>query len=699
MSDLVTFEKQGSIGIITVNNPPVNALSHGVRKGILDCTNQGKADDTVQAMVLHCAGRTFIAGADITEFDKAPKEPWLDTVIENLMNCPKIIVAAIHGTALGGGLETALGCHYRVAVSTAQVGLPEVKLGILPGAGGTQRLPRLIGPEAAAQAIASGDFIPAPKAEKLGVIDKIIDGDVLAGAVKYANTLVADLAPLRKVDEMDDKVKNVKQGVFDELRSDFAKKARGFEAPQRCIDAVEIATKLPIKEGLQKEKEIFMELVQSDQSKAQRHIFFAEREVSKVPDIPKDTPKREIKSAAVLGAGTMGGGIAMNFANAGIPVTVLEVDQEALDRGIGVVRGNYERSAKKGRITQEDVEKRMGLISTTVDYKDIGDADVVIEAVFEEMEIKKEVFTRLDETMKDGAILATNTSTLDVNEIAAVTKRPEDVIGTHFFSPANVMKLLEIVRAEKTSKEVVATTQALTKTIRKVGVVVGVCDGFVGNRMIHPYTREASFLLEEGALPQQVDKVMYDFGMAMGPFAMSDLAGLDVGWRIRKRQAATRPKDERYSAIIDKICEQGRYGQKTGAGVYKYEAGDRTPHPDPEVEEIIINESKEKGIERREISDDEIRDRLLYALVNEGARILEEGIALRSGDIDIIYIYGYGFPVYRGGPMFQADLVGLDKVYARVKEFHKIHGKLWKPAPLLKELGESGGSFTKWSKS
>lgn len=483
------------------------------------------------------------------------------------------------------------------------------------------------------------------------------------------------------------------------MRAQFAKTRRGFEAPQRCIDAVEIATQVPIEEGLKKEREIFSELVASPQSVAQRHIFFAEREVSKIPDIPKDTPVRDIKSAAVIGAGTMGGGIAMNFANAGIPVTVLELDQEALDRGLGVVRKNYENTAKKGRITAEQVEQLTGLITGTTSYDDIGDADIVIEAVFEEMDIKKVVFNKLDEVMKPGAILASNTSTLDVDEIAACTKRPEDVIGTHFFSPANVMKLLEIVRAEKTGKDVVATTLKLAKTIKKVGVVVGVCDGFVGNRMIHPYIREACFLLEEGALPQDVDGAMYKFGMAMGPLAMSDLAGLDVGWRIRKRQAADRPADERYSAVLDKICEQDRYGQKTGAGVYKYEPGNRMPIPDPLVEEIIKKESEAKGIERRALSAEEITERLQYALVNEGAKILEEGIAMRSGDIDVIYIYGYGYPVFQGGPMRYADTVGLDKVYAKVCEFHDRFGKQWEPAPLLKQLAESSGTFSDWKRS
>ncbi|GMU92710.1 MAG: crotonase [Candidatus Hydrogenedentota bacterium] len=695
MAELVSYSRRGPVGFITVDNPPVNALSAGVRKGIVECLDKGLCDADAKALVLICAGRTFIAGADITEFGRPLEDPDLNAVITALENSTKPVIAAIHGTALGGGLETALGCHYRCAAPSAQVGFPEVKLGIVPGAGGTQRLPRLAGVQAALELIPSGDPIPALRAMELGIIDEIID-EKLEGAGMYAETVAAEKRPLRKIRDMDDKLAGARSdpAIFEQARKALAKTKRGFEAPQRCVDCVEAAATLPFDQGLERERQIFVECLMSEQSAAQRHLFFAERQVSKIPDVPKDTPVKKIEKAAVIGAGTMGGGIAMNFANAGIPVCLMDATKEALDRGLDTIRRNYAATVSKGRLTQESMNKRMGLIRPVLTFDEIGDADIVIEAVFEEMDIKKDVFGKLDRYCSSDAILATNTSTLDVNEIADSTSRPESVIGTHFFSPANVMKLLEIVRGAKTSKEVIASTMALAKTIKKVGVLVGVCDGFVGNRMIHGYIREALFLLEEGALPQQVDKVLYEFGMPMGPFQMSDLAGLDVGWRIRKRQAATRPMDERYSAVADKLCERGRFGQKTGAGFYRYEGGDRTPIPDPEVEALILAESKEKGITRRDITDQEILERCVYPLINEGARILEEGIALRSSDIDVIYIYGYGFPVYRGGPMFYADTVGLDKVYRRVCEFHKQHGKLWEPAPLLERLAREGKSFT-----
>lgn len=693
MSAVVSYRAEGNVGVITIDSPPVNALSAAVRQGILDALYLGLGDAAAESLVLICAGRTFIAGADITEFDKPPENPWLDEVIAAFEASPKPIVAAIHGTALGGGLETALGCHYRVAVASARCGLPEVTLGIVPGAGGTQRLPRLIGPEPALEIIASGVPVAAPRALELGLLDAIVEGDLLAGAVAYARGLGAVAKPLRRVRDRTDKLSGLDPGLFDVARGLYAKKQRGFNAPQRAIECVEIATQMDIEEGLKRERAIFDLCLRSDQSAAQRHIFFAERAAGKIPDVPKDTPVLAIKSAAVIGAGTMGGGIAMNFANAGIPVFLMDAAQAGLDKGLAVIAKNYASGVRKGRMTQEKMDATMALITPTLAYGDLSEVDIVIEAVFEEMEIKRAVFQELDAVCKPAAILATNTSTLDVNEIASTVSRPEQVIGLHFFSPANIMKLLEIVRGDKTSKEVIATSFALSKAIRKVGVLVGVCDGFVGNRMVHPYIREALFLLEEGATPQQVDNAIYNFGMAMGPHAMSDLAGLDVGWRIRKRQAATRPPEERYCDIADKICEQGHYGQKTGRGFYIYDPATRQASPDPEVEALCAAESARKGIVRRAITDEEIVERCIYALVNEGARILEEGIALRSSDIDVIYVYGYGFPAYRGGPMHYADAIGVDKVYARVCAFHEEYGILWEPAPLLKRLAESGGTF------
>ncbi len=698
MSEVVTYNADGNVGIITVDSPPVNALSLAVRRGILEAAKTGIADDSVQALVLICTGRTFIAGADITEFDKAPESPWLDEVIDLIEGAAKPVVAAIHGTALGGGLETTLACHYRVAVPSARCGLPEVSLGIVPGAGGTQRLPRLIGPEAALDMIASGIPVKASKALELGLLDHIVEGELLPGALAFARNLIEEGKGPRRIREMSDKVQDVNAAIFEAARKLYGKKRRGFNAPQRAIDCVEIATKTDIDAGLAKEREIFEACLHSDQSKAQRHIFFAERTATKIPDVPRDTPVRDIKSAAIIGAGTMGGGIAMNFASAGIPVFLMDATQEGLDRGIAIIEKNYASGVKKGRMTQEQMDATMALVRPTLSYADLADVDIVIEAVFEEMDIKKTVFKELDAVCKASAILATNTSTLDINEIADSISRPEQVIGLHFFSPANIMKLLEIVRGEKTAKDVIATSFKLSKTIRKVGVLVGVCDGFVGNRMVHPYIRESMFLLEEGATPAQVDKAIYEFGMAMGPHAMSDLAGLDVGWRIRKRQAETRPADERYCAIADKICEGGNYGQKSGRGFYIYDPATRRSTPDPEVEALCVAEAGRNGIERRAISDAEIVERCIYALINEGARILEEGIALRASDIDVIYAYGYGFPAYRGGPMHYADTIGIARVYERVCAFHEEHGVLWEPAPLLKQLAETDRTFSDFTK-
>ena len=692
MSNPVDYAKQGAIGVITVNNPPVNALSQGVRQGLLEGLAKGEADPTVTAMVIIGGGRTFIAGADIKEFGKPMQAPGLHEVLDHIEASKKPVVAAIHGTALGGGLEVALTCHWRVAVPPAQVGLPEVKLGILPGAGGTQRLPRLVGAQAALEMITTGNPVGAKKALAMGIVDEVTEGDLLAGAIAYANKVVAEKRPLRLVSRMDEKVKNTDPKIFAEFRKGMERRARGFFAPWRCADCVEAACTLPFAEGLKRERELFMQCMESPHRKAQIHAFFAEREVAKIPDVPADTPVKKIAKAAVLGAGTMGGGIAMNFANVGIPVKILEVSQEALSRGLGVIEKNYATSVSRGSIPQAAMDKAMSLISSTQRYEDIADADIVIEAVFEEMGVKKEVFAKLDKVMKPGAILASNTSTLDIDEIASATKRPESVIGTHFFSPANVMRLLENVRGKKSSKETIATVMAMAKTIRKVGVLAGNCDGFIGNRMLHGYGREAAFLLEEGATPWQVDKVIYDFGLPMGPFQMGDLAGLDVGWRIRKGKAHLRDPKERYSTVADQLCEMGRFGQKTGAGYYKYEG--RNAVPDPEVEKLIEATAAKNGIKRRKISDEEILTRCMYPLVNIGAQILDEGIAIRSSDIDIVYIYGYGFPVYRGGPMFWAEQIGLDKVYATIQQYHKEHGKNWAPAPLLEKLAKSGKGWS-----
>ena len=688
ITEFVDLDRRGRIAVLTVNNPPVNALSHGVRLGLRDGLRQAVADPALGAIVIVCAGRTFIAGADITEFGKPPKEPGLHEVLGLIETSPKPVVAAVHGTALGGGLEVTLACHWRVGVRAARFGLPEVKLGLLPGAGGTQRLPRVVGVPKALQMIVSGDPIGGEEAQRLGLVDELVDGDLAAAGVAYAERVLAEQRPLRKIRDMDDKTGAVRgtPEVFAEFRKSVARQTRGFRAPENCIKAVEAAVALPFEEGLKRERELFLELMSSAESKAQRYIFFAEREAAKVPDVPPDTPTLTITKAAVLGAGTMGGGIAMNFASVGIPVTVVEVNREALDRGLGVVRKNYEATASKGRLTAADVEKRMGLIQGTTDFGAIADADIVIEAVFEEMPIKKEVFAKIDKLCKRDAVLATNTSTLDVNEIASATARPESVIGMHFFSPANVMRLLEVVRGAKTSKVAVATAMAVGRRIAKVPVCVGVCYGFVGNRMLHQRGREAEKLILEGALPQQVDEVLYDFGFPMGPFAMGDLAGLDVGWRIRKGRGVKSP-------VADRICELGRFGQKTGAGYFRYEKGDRTPRPDPEVEKLILEVAREQGIQRRAIPEQEILERLLYPMVNEGAKILEEKIAIRASDIDVIWIYGYGWPVYRGGPMFWADSIGLKAVRDRMREFGRRGAEGWEPATLLDRLVDGGKGF------
>jgi len=686
-------EIKGSIAVITLNNPPVNGLGYATRVGIFDGLKKVLSKRAVKAVVITGAGRAFSGGADIKEFNtpKSMAEPTLHTVIAAIEAADKPVIAAVHSVAMGGGLELALACHYRVAAPGAQIALPEVKLGLLPGAGGTQRLPRVVGVETALNMIVSGNPVLSEKLAGTKLFDQMIEGDLMAGAIAFAEKMAA-VRPLPKVRDIKVDYPN-HEAFFQFARNTVGAMAKNFPAPLKCVDCVAAAASMKFEDGLKVERENFLALMQTTESKALRHFFFGERAASKIPDVPEDTPKRPIKSAAIIGAGTMGGGIAMNFANAGIPVTVLEMKQEALDKGLATVRRNYENTMKKGKLTQQKFDERIGLIKGTLSYDDIKNADIVIEAVFEEMGVKEKVFRKLDEVMKPGAILASNTSTLDLNKIAAFTKRPQDVIGTHFFSPANVMKLLEIVRGVNTAKDVLATTMALSKKIKKTGVVSGVCDGFIGNRMIEQYSRQAGFLLEEGCLPEQVDKAIEKFGFAMGPFRMGDMAGNDIGWAIRKRRYAERP-DMKYSKTADLLCELGRYGQKTSAGWYDYKPGDRKPYPSQLVNDMIIKHSKDIGVKRRAVSDREIVERLVYSMVNEAAYILEEGIAQRASDVDMVYLTGYGFPLHRGGPMFYADTVGLLNVVAAMKKYAKgRHGEFWKPAPLLAKLAKKGKTF------
>ena len=688
MSTVVKLERQDDVAVVTIDSPPVNALSAAVRGGIFDCVKSAISDSQVKAIVLTCGGRTFIAGADITEFNKPPVPPSLHEVLDLLESSPKPIVAAIHGTALGGGLEVALSCHFRVATKDAKLGLPEVKLGLLPGAGGTQRLPRAVGPELAVKMIVGGDPIGAPEALKAGLIEEIVEGPA-SGAVIFARKAVAEKRPLRKLRDDDSRLAAAKadRSIFTNAVAAFTKKARGMEAPFEAADAIKAAIELPFDEGMKKEREGFLKLVSGDQSKAQRYAFFAERDAAKVEGIPEGTKARKVERVAIIGAGTMGGGIAMSFANVGIPVTLIETSDEPLKRGLGVIQKNYEATAARGGIPADAPAKRMALITGVVGLENVRDADLIIEAVFETMAVKKEVFGALDQHAKPGAVLASNTSYLDINEIAKMTKRPQDVLGMHFFSPANVMRLCEIVRAAKTAPDALLTAVATVRKIGKVPAVVGVCDGFVGNRMLSQRSRQADKLLFEGALPQQVDAVVTKFGMPMGPFAMGDLAGLDIGWRSRKDRGIK-------SEIADALCEAGRFGQKTGKGYYKYEAGSRAPVPDPEVEKLIEQTLQRLGLKRRAISDEEILERMVYPMVNEGARILEEGIASRPSDIDVIWIYGYGWPVYRGGPMFYADLVGLKHVADRLSFYAKqTSDPSLEPASLLKRLAAEGKTF------
>ncbi|MBI4292957.1 MAG: enoyl-CoA hydratase/isomerase family protein [Betaproteobacteria bacterium] len=689
-----SYSVQGNVAVIVMDNPPVNGLGHALRTHIYDSLAKAAADAAVKAVVMIGSAKAFSGGADIREFNtpKSAAKPTLHEIIAVLDGMHKPVVAAIGGFAMGGGLELALACHYRVAAPKANLALPEVKLGILPGGGGTQRLPRVIPVAEALQMMLTANPITSEKGQALGLIEEVVAGDLLQGGLDYARRLIEQGKGVRRIRAMSAKLEGAVQ-FFERARSEVAKTSRGFPAPLEIIACVEAAVSKPFDEGLKFERSRFEHLVNTTESKAMRHMFFAERQTTKIPDVPEDTPTRPMRTAAVIGAGTMGGGIAMIFANAGIPVTLVEMKQDALDRGLATILKNYTNTMKKGRMSQAEVDARMGLIKSSLSYDAVRDADIVIEAVFEDIAVKKAVFEKLDAIAKRGAILATNTSTLDVNQVAAFTKRPEDVIGTHFFSPANVMRLLEVVRGAKTGKDVLATTMKLAKKLRKVPVVSGVCDGFIGNRMLEQYVRQALFMLDEGALPQQIDGVLQKWGLAMGPFAMYDLAGNDIGWYVRKRRYVESPHIV-YSKIADRICELGRFGQKTGLGWYRYEAGNRTPVPDPVVEKLIEDYRKEIGITPRKISDEEILQRCLYALANEGAHILGEGIALRASDIDMVYLTGYGFPAYRGGPMFYADTVGLANVLASIERFRKNYqGAAWEPAPLLLKLAAEGKKF------
>lgn len=686
LTSMVDYNVEEGVAVLTLNNPPVNALSQGVRQGLKEGVEKALADDSAQAIMIFCEGRTFIAGADISEFSSGPMEPNFHAVLSTMDASPKPIVAAIHGTALGGGLETALCCNYRVAVSSAKFGLPEVNLGLLPGAGGTQRLPRVVGVEKTLAMVTSGVPIGAAEAHQLGLVDQLVEGDLRAEALAFAKDKAAQGGSHPRVRDNDDKLQSAKDNpeIFAATRKMLARKTRGFLAPEYNIRCIEAAVNQPFDEGLKTEGKLFAELMAGPQSQAQQYFFFSERQAGKVPGLSDDAKELPIAKVGVIGGGLMGGGISMNFANVGVPVTIVETNQEALDRGLGTIRKNYENTARKGRLTEEAVEQRCGLIQGTLDMTDLADCDLIIEAVFENMAVKKDIFTRLDAIAKQGAILASNTSALDLNEIASVTSRPESVIGLHFFSPANVMKLLEVVRGEKTSDDVIKTSMALAKRIRKVAVLVGVCPGFVGNRILFPRQIEASKLALEGAPIEQVDKVLFDFGFPMGAFQMGDLAGLDLGWD----KDNSNPMD-----VKDRLCELGRRGQKTAAGYYDYDEK-RMPTPAPVTAELFAEVAAAQGVTQGDISDEEILDRCLLPMINEGAKILEEGIAVRASDIDVTYVYGYGWPVYRGGPMHYANSMGLDKVLAKIRHYHESTGDdFWAPSPLLVSLAEQGKRF------
>ena len=700
MSELVRLQKRGEIALVIANNPPVNALGQAVREGLLRAFQAAEADSQVQAVVLVCEGSTFFAGADIKEFGKPPMAPSLPEVIDAIEGCNKPSVAVIHGTALGGGLEVALGCHYRIARADAKVGLPEVKLGLLPGAGGTQRLPRLAGVAKALEMILSGAPISASEACEHHIVDELVEGDLSEAGIAFAQRLLQEGRGVRRTGEQRGGLEGADNAALIAAKhAEVVKRTPGLFSPLRCIAAVDAATRLPLTEGLKRERELFLECLNSPQRAALVHAFFAERQASKIADLPADIRPREIANAAVIGGGTMGVGIALCFANAGVPVKLLEVSGEALQRALQRARETYSVSVQRGSLSEAEMQQRLALIEGTTDYAALADVNLVVEAVFEEMAVKQQVFERLDATCKPGTILASNTSSLNLDEIAAFTRRPEDVVGLHFFSPANVMRLLEVVRGKRTSDEVLATAMAIGRKLKKVAVVAGVCDGFVGNRMLFQYGREAEFLLEEGATPQQVDAALRNFGMAMGPFAVRDLAGLDIGQAIRKRQRETLPAHLEFPTVADRLCAAGMLGQKTGIGYYRYESGSRTPLGNPELAAMLEAASRGKGVERQELSEQYIVERTLYALVNEGAKILEEGIAQRSSDIDIIYLNGYGFPAWRGGPMFYADSVGLAEVLAKVKALHARCGDWWKPAPLLEKLAAQGRRFSDWQPS
>ncbi len=687
ITDMVELDIQNGIAIVRINNPPVNALSEGVRNGLFEAVQQADKNDDAKAILIICSGRTYIAGADIKEFGKPQTGVSLFDAQDAIEGASKPVISTIHGTCLGGGLETALSCHYRVAVASAKFGFPEVFLGILPGAGGTQRLPRIVGVEKSLDMMVSGKPVNAKFALENGLIDEIV-GDIFEGGMAFAKKIVEKGGPLVKVRDANDKLEAAKQDpeLFDRYRKKIARKARGFDAPEAIIQCVEDTLTKSFDEGIQGERERFKTLVSGIKSEAQRYYFFAERQASKIPDVPKDTEIIPIKKVGMIGAGTMGGGISMNFLSKGIPVTIVESTQEALDRGLGVVRKNYMRGVKSGRITEEGVDQLMALLTPSLSQNDLADCDLVIEAVFENLELKKEVFKNLDGIVKEGAILATNSSALDVNAIAAVTKRPEWVLGTHFFSPANIMRLLEVVRADKTSKPVLATVMGLAKQLGKIPVVSGVCPGFIGNRILFQRGIQADKLISEGAMPWEVDEVIYDFGFPMGPFAMGDLAGLDIGWDAESSQGDTNLKD--------KLCELNRRGQKTGAGYYNYDPETRAKTPEPMVEELILEFSKKAGKTRRSISKEEILQRCIYPMINEGARILDEGMSQRPSDIDVVWVNGYGWPVYRGGPMFYADTIGLDKILEQLKEFQKQdNDDFWKPSPLIERLVAEGKGF------
>ena len=691
MSEVAQYALRDGIAVITLNNPPVNGLGNALRAGLMARLQQAEADPAAKGVVIIGGGKAFSGGADIREFGRPREKPDLFEVNDQQDAMRKPLVAAIGGFALGGGLELALGCHYRVAAPKAQLGLPEVKLGILPGSGGTQRLPRIIPMADAVRLMTTGTTIPAEKAKELGLVDEIVQGDLLEGALAFTKKL--NSGEPRRIRDMPARLEGDPEAFFAKVRDQVAKESRGYPAPLEIVACAAAAATLPFDEGRKVERERFNRLVNTAESKALRHMFFAERQTSKIPGVPEDTPVRPIRKAAVIGAGTMGGGIAMCFANAGIPVTLVDTTQDALDKGLEKIKSNYAATVSRARLTQSDMDKRMGLIHGSINLGNAADADIVVEAVFERMDVKKDMFRKLDGIVKQGAILATNTSTLDVDQIAAATTRPQDVIGTHFFSPANVMRLLEVVRGKQTDKSVLATTMKLGKALKKVPVVSGVCDGFIGNRMLEKYGQQSLFLIDEGASPQQVDAALTRWGMAMGPFTMYDMAGNDIGWEIRKRRYQERT-DFVYSKIADRVCELGRFGQKTGKGFYKYEPGSRKPIPDPEVDSIINAYRKEIGISPRQVPDGEIVERCIYALVNEGAHILEEGIALRASDIDMVYLTGYGFPPFRGGPMFYADTIGLDKVLDSIQRFQRgYQGAQWKPAPLLSRLAKEGKRF------